>query len=89
MFGDWKGHGVDIETTHLRHFARLSRLVFLVALLYLWLVARGAQTIKAGARRLVDRPHRRDLSIFRIGLFIIDRYVAQERLFALRLVPYF
>lgn len=89
MFGDWKGHGVDIATTHLRHFARLSRLVFLVAVLYLWLVARGAQTIKSGARRLVDRPHRRDLSIFRIGLVIIERYVALEKPFSLRLIPYF
>ena len=89
MFGDWKGHGVDIEKTHLRYHARLSRLVFLVALWYLWLVARGTQTIKAGDRALVDRLDRRDLSVFRIGLYIIDRYMAQARLFAVRLAPYF
>jgi hypothetical protein len=89
MFGDWKGHDVDIEKTHLCRFSRLSRLVFLVALLYLWLVARGAQTIKSGARCLVDRPNRRDLSVFRIGLYIIDRYVARSQTFALRLIPYF
>ena len=41
MFGDWKRHGVDLETTHLRHVLRLSRLVFLVAMLYLALVDQG------------------------------------------------
>jgi hypothetical protein len=89
MFGDWKRHGVDIEKTHLRGCVHLSRLVFLVALLYLWLVTRGAQTIKSGARHLVDRLHRRDLSVFRIGLYIMDRYMARDQPFGLRLIPYF
>ncbi len=89
MFGDWKGHGVDIEKTHLRRCSRLSRLVFLVALWYLWLVARGAQAIKSGARHLVDRLDRRDLSLFRIGLYLIDRYVARAQPLAVRLIPYF
>jgi hypothetical protein len=50
MFGDWKGHGWDIETTHLRHPARLSRLVLALALLYIWLVFWGERLIKAGCR---------------------------------------
>jgi len=89
MFGDWQGHGVDIEKTHLRGSARLSRLVFLVALWYLWLVTRGIQTIKAGARHLVDRLGRRDLSVFRIGLYMVDRYLAHSRPLSIRLIPYF
>jgi hypothetical protein len=89
MFGDWKGHGVDIEKTRLRHVQRLSRLVFIVALLYLWLVSRGAQTIKSGDRHLVDRSDRRDLSVFRIGLYIVDRRLARAQPLSLRLVPYF
>jgi len=73
MFGDMKGHGFDLETTHLRHFLRLSRLTLAVALLYVWLVSVGTQAIKHGQRRLVDRNDRRDLSIFQIGWRIIDR----------------
>lgn len=88
MFGDWKGHGVDLEHTHLRHFQRLSRLTMAVALLYVWLVTSGSQAIKAGNRALVDRKGRRDLSIFRIGLYIIDRYCALGHAFTVRLVPY-
>lgn len=89
MFGDWQGHGVDIEKTHLRRCSRLSRLVFLVALWYLWLVTRGAQTIKSGRRHLVDRRDRRDLSVFRIGLYLADRYLALAQSLTIRLIPYF
>jgi len=89
MFGDWQGHGVDIEKTHLRRCSRLSRLIFLVALLYLWLVTRGVQTIKSGQRHRVDRRDRRDLSVFRIGLYLVDRYLALDQSLTIRLIPYF
>jgi len=61
MFGDWKGHGLDLERTRLGHFLRPTRLTFAVPLWYLWLVTRGSQMIKAGQRRLVDHRNRRDL----------------------------
>lgn len=73
MFGDFKGHGFDLESTHLRHFMRLSRLTLAVALLYIWLVTTGATVIKNGQRHTVDRADRRDLSIFQIGLRWIKR----------------
>ncbi|MGP1684937.1 MAG: IS4 family transposase [Giesbergeria sp.] len=73
MFGDWKRHGWDIESTHLRHPERLSRLVLALALLYVWLVLWAERLIKAGHRAWVDRHDRRDLSLFRIGLDILQR----------------
>jgi hypothetical protein len=81
MFGDWKRHGWDIETTHLRHPDRLSRLVLALALLYIWLVLSGERLIKAGWRTWVDRADRRDLSLFRIGLDILQRCFSLEREF--------
>lgn len=89
LFGDWKGQGFDLERSHLRHFRRLSRLTFILSLLYLWLISRGSQVIKSGKRLLVDRPGRRDLSIFRIGLYSIHRFCAHSSNFGIRLVPYF
>ncbi len=89
MFGDWKGHGLDIEKTRLHHLYRLSRLTFAVALWYLWLVTQGSRTIKAAQRRLVDRKGRRDLSIFRIGLYMIDRRLALGQPCPIHLIPYF
>ena len=73
MFGDFKKHGFDLETTMLRHASRLSRLTLAVAFLYAWLLSMGSRTIRAGLRHRVDRKDRRDLSIFQIGLRFIDR----------------
>ena len=72
-FGDLKGHGFDLESTHLRNFLRLSVLTLAVMLLYVWLLAFGSQVIKAGQRRLVDRNDRRDYSLFRIGRNMVER----------------
>jgi hypothetical protein len=73
MFGDLKRHGFDLETTMLRHARRLSRLTLAVALLYLWCMATGTHGIRGGQRHLVDRKERRDLSIFQIGLRLLER----------------
>ena len=67
MFGDMKGHGFDLEDTHLHHFLRLSRLTLAVCLLYTWLVATGEHVLATHQAGNVDRNDRRDLSIFRIG----------------------
>jgi hypothetical protein len=77
MFGDFKGHGFDLESTQLRRFGKLSRLTLAVALLYVWLVENGAEVIKRGQRRLIDRVDRRDYSVFRIGCNMLNRRLAQ------------
>jgi hypothetical protein len=88
MFADFKGHGFDLEASRLNHFLRLSRLTLAVALLYVWIVALGSQTIKNGKRRLVDRSDRRDLSIFRIGWDMLERCLANHEPFSIRSSPY-
>jgi len=75
LFGDLKGHGFDLESTHLRHFERLSRLTLLVVLLYVWMLWVGVRTIKRGERHWVDRHDRRDLSVFQIGWRFLDRFI--------------
>lgn len=78
-FGDLKGNGFDLESTHLRNFLRLSRLTLAVVFLYVWLVAFGSQIIKNGKRFLVDRSDRRDYSIFRIGRNMVERLLSNEQ----------
>lgn len=89
MFGDFKSKGADLEKSHLCHFLRLSRLTLVVALLYVWLIAFGATTIKRGDRYLVDRRDRRDLSIFRIGYDMFERCLTNDLPISIRDVPYF
>ena len=73
MFGDWKKHGFDFESTHVHHPDRLSVLTLAIALLYIWLVFDGVKLHQSGQRTWVDRSDRRDLSVFQIGLRWIDR----------------
>lgn len=88
MFGDFKNHGFDLESTMLRHFLRLSRLTLAVALLYVWLISIGGRTIRDGLRYLVDRVDRRDLSIFQIGLRFIERRLTNAQSIRVPLFSY-
>jgi hypothetical protein len=73
MFGDFKGNGFDLETTHLRDTSKLNRLTLAICLLYVRLVALGISLTKLGRAREVDRSDRRDLSFFRRGLDFFKR----------------
>jgi hypothetical protein len=87
MFGDLKAHGFDLAHTHLRTPERLSRLTLAVVLLYLWLMVTGTQVIKNGNRKWVDRPDRRDLSVFQIGLRWFKRLYSNGIPFSVRFLP--
>ncbi len=87
MFGDMKGNGFDLESTHLRHFLRLSHLTLAIALLYVWLISAGSKAIEDGQRHLVDRAKRRDLSIFQIGLRLVERCLTNALPVSVRLRP--
>jgi hypothetical protein len=87
MFGDLKGNGFDLESTHLRHFLRLSRLTLAVVLLYVWLISMGSRAIKNGQRHMVDRVERRDLSIFQVGLRLVKRRLTNALSVSIRLQP--
>ena len=89
MFGDLKGNGFDLESTHVRHFLRLSRLTLAIALLYVWLISTGSRAIKNGQRHWVDRAERRDLSIFQIGLRLVERCLTNALPVSIRLRPVF
>lgn len=67
MFGDMKGHGFDLEETHLRHADRISRLILAVAITFVWFLALGTWVVKRGFRHFIDRNDRRDKSYFRLG----------------------
>jgi hypothetical protein len=87
MFADFKGHGFDLQSTHLRHFGKLSRLTLAVAMVYVWLMVYGAEVIKRGRRHLVDRSDRRDHSLFRLGYNMLERCLAQGITPFIRLLP--
>jgi hypothetical protein len=86
-FGDLKDNGFDLEASRLHTVQHLQRLTLAVMLLYLDLLATGSRAIKNGQRHLVDRANRRDLSLFRIGLYLRERCLANETPFRIHLIP--
>jgi hypothetical protein len=87
LFGDLKGHGFDLETTHLQDLARLSRLALVAVMVYVWFIALGSHVVKRGLRYLVDRRDRRDKSLFRIGWDWIERCLALDNRIPLTFTP--
>lgn len=92
-FRDDQSGGFDLEHTQLRHADRLERLLLAVALATLWCHELGEQVLAAGedARRSIDPGHKRELSLFQLGLRWLKRCVATalERLqvFLAQLLP--
>ena len=73
MFGDMKGHGFDLEATHLDDEDRIARLVLAVCLTFVWLISLGSWVVKRGLRHFIDHKSRRDKSYFRLGWDWIER----------------
>ncbi|NJN55711.1 MAG: transposase [Anaerolineae bacterium] len=73
MYGDMKGHGFDLEATHLADADRISRLVLAVCLTFVWLITLGSWVVKRGFRHFLDHKSRRDKSYFRLGWDWMER----------------
>jgi hypothetical protein len=43
-----KGHGFDLETTHLQNADRISRLFLRFCIVFVWLIALGSRIVKRG-----------------------------------------
>ena len=87
MYGDLKGHGFDLEATHLDDVDRISRLVLAVCLTFVWLITLGAWVVKRGYRYLVDHKSRRDKSYFRIGWDWLARCLRLQKPIPMRFRP--
>lgn len=87
-FGDLKGHGLHLDESHLRDAAKLDRLTFAVFLLYLQFLTEGAHVLRSSLRRQFDRPDRRDLSVFQLGLRRWQWCLANERDFKILFNPF-
>lgn len=66
-YGDMKGHGFDLEATHLDDAERISRLILAVTIAFVWCITLGSWVVKRGLRHLIDTKSRRDKSYFRLG----------------------
>lgn len=69
LFSDKKSRGFHIDQSHLSDPHRLSRLLLATSLAYIWLIYLGMMVFQDDDKRsLIDRTHRTDKSLFRLGL---------------------
>jgi Transposase DDE domain len=77
FFSDQKSRGFHIHQSHLAEPLRLSRLLMAACLAYIWVVYLGALCVQDGWVNVIHRGDRCDLSLFQLGLRLLD-YLLNE-----------
>lgn len=77
FFSDQKSRGFHLHTSHLSDPRRLSRLLMAACLAYIWIVYLGALCTQDGWINMIHRGDRWDLSLFQLGLRLLD-YLLNE-----------
>jgi len=77
FFSDQKSRGFHLHKSHLRHPERLSRLLIAACLAYIWMIYLGVQALSDEFRRRIHRGHRCDLSLFQLGIALMEDLLTQ------------
>ena len=75
FFSDQKSRGFNLHKSHISDPQRLSRLLIAACLAYIWIVYLGVLCIKEGWIKTIHRAHRCDLSLFQLGLRLLDHFL--------------
>ena len=78
FFSDQKSRGFHIHQSHISDPQRLSRLFIAACLAYIWIVYLGALCEKEGWREIIHRRKRCDLSLFQLGLRILEHFLNED-----------
>jgi len=77
FFSDQKSRGFQLHKSHLQHPERLARLLIAACLAYIWMIYLGVQALSAEVRRRIHRRHRCDLSLFQLGMTLLEDLLTQ------------
>ena len=75
FFSDQKSRGFKLDKSHLSDPKRLARLMVGACLAYLWIVYLGTVALVEGWHKLIHRTERLDLSLFNLGLHLLDHFL--------------
>jgi len=75
FFSDQKSRGFNIQKSHIEECQRLSRLLIATCLAYIWIVYLGSLCKSDGWQAIIHRGNRCDLSLFRLGLRLLDHFL--------------
>jgi Transposase DDE domain len=79
FFSDQKSRGFHVHKSHISEPTRLARLLIAACLAYIWIVYLGARCEQEGWVHIIHRGDRCDLSLFQLGLRLLD-YLLNEGL---------
>lgn len=72
-FRDDKAHGFSWDASHVRDPSHMDRLLLVLQLAAAFVLAQGVVVLQHGYRSVLERPDRRTLSLFSLGLRWLDR----------------
>jgi hypothetical protein len=75
FFSDQKSRGFHLHKSHISDPERLSRLLMAACLAYIWIVYLGSICMKEGWVGIIHRRHRCDLSLFQLGLRLLEHFL--------------
>ena len=78
FFSDQKSRGFSIDKSHLSNPDRLSRLMMAACLAYIWIIFLGAMAMHKGFNKIIHRTDRCDLSLFQLGLRLLDYFLDHD-----------
>ena len=79
FFSDQKSRGFQLDRSHLSDPQRVSRLMLAACLAYLWIIFLGTLAQQDTWQPLIHRRHRCDLSLFQLGLRLLDYLLNHDR----------
>ena len=78
FFSDQKSRGFHIHKSHMSDVQRLSRLLIAACLAYIWIVYLGSVCEKEQWRLIIHHRKRSDLSLFQLGLRLLEHLLNEE-----------
>lgn len=87
LFSDQKSRGFQLDRSHLSDPERVNRLLIAACLAYLWIIFLGTLASQPHWRRLVHRTDRCDLSLFQLGLRLLDFWLEDDAPLRIAFLP--
>jgi hypothetical protein len=78
FFSDQKSRGFHLHKSHISDPQRLSRLLIAACLAYIWMIYLGSLCEKDRWREIIHRKKRCDLSLFQLGLRILEHFLNED-----------
>jgi hypothetical protein len=75
FFSDQKSRGFNIHKSHIEAPDRISRLLIGTCLAYIWIVYLGVLCKRGNWQHIIHRRTRCDLSLFRLGLQLLEHFL--------------